>query len=122
MAEALRSAKIDIVGGETMFFDQIVGQITKAKGFDRLVNGSENITEIKEAILGNDSEGGENLLERIKGFADKYGITSEDIKNLTVAGLLVELQKRSNDEGEKGLFSNLMDMAKNLGLSGKKLG
>lgn len=122
LAEALRSAKIDIVGGETMFFDQIVGQITKAKGFDRLVNGSENITEIKEAILGNDSEGGENLLERIKGFADKYGITSEDIKNLTVAGLLVELQKRSNDEGEKGLFSNLMDMAKNLGLSGKKLG
>ena len=122
IGEALKAAKIDIVGGETMFFEQIVGQITKAKGFDRLVNHSENITEIKDAVLGEGGEGGENLLERIKGFADKYGITSEDIKNLTVAGLLMELQKRSNDEGEQGLFSKLMDMAKNLGLSNKKLG
>ncbi len=122
IGEALKAAKIDIVGGETMFFEQIVGQITKAKGFDRLVNHSENITEIKDAVLGEGGEGSENLLERIKGFADKYGITSEDIKNLTVAGLLMELQKRSNDEGEQGLFSKLMDMAKNLGLSNKKLG
>lgn len=122
LGEALKAAKIDIVGGETMFFDQIVGQITRAKGFDRLVNHSENITDIKEAILGDGTEGTQNLLEKVKGFADKYGISSEDFKNLTVAGLLIELQKRSNDEGEKGLFANLMDMAKNLGLSGKKLG
>lgn len=122
IGEALKAAKIDIVGGETMFFDQIVGQITRAKGFDRLVNESHNITEIKEAILGDGIEGKENLLERVKGFADKYGISSEDIKNFTVAGLLLELQKRSNDDGEKSMFSNLMDMAKNFGLSGKKLG
>ena len=105
-----------------MFFDQIVNQITRAKGFDRLVNHSENISEIKDAILGEGGESRENLLDRIKGFADKYGISSEDIKNLTVAGLLMELQKRSDDSGEKGLFSNLMLMAKNMGLSDKKLG
>lgn len=121
IGEALKAAKIDIVGGETMFFDQIVGQITKAKGFDRLVNHSENIGEIKDAILGDGSQGEGNLLERIKGFADKYGISSEDIKNLTVAGLLLELQKRSTDDGEKSLFLKLTDMAQNLGLSGKKL-
>lgn len=122
IGEALKAAKIDIVGGETMFFDQIVGQITKAKGFDRLVNHSEHITEIKESILGDENMDGGNLLEKIKGFADKYGISSEDIKNLTVAGLLIELQKRSKDESEQGLFSNLMSMAKNLGLTDKKLG
>ncbi len=122
IGEALKAAKIDIVGGETMFFDQIVGQITKAKGFDRLVNHSENITEIKDAILGDDDSEGGNLLEKIKGFADKYGISSEDIKNLTVAGLLLELQNRSQDESEQGLFSNLMAMAKNLNITNKKLG
>ncbi|MBY8963039.1 flotillin family protein [Flavobacterium sp. D11R37] len=122
IGEALKAAKIDIVGGETMFFDQIVNQITRAKGFDRLVNHSENISEIKDAILGEGGESRENLLDRIKGFADKYGISSEDIKNLTVAGLLMELQKRSDDSGEKGLFSNLMLMAKSMGLSDKKLG
>jgi hypothetical protein len=51
IGEALKAAKIDIVGGETMFFDQIVGQITRAKGFDRLVNSSENITEIKKPFI-----------------------------------------------------------------------
>ncbi|AXG73793.1 flotillin family protein [Flavobacterium arcticum] len=122
IGEALKAAKIDIVGGETMFFDQIVNQITRAKGFDRLVNHSENITEIKDAILGEGGESQENLIERVKGFADKYNISSEDIKNLTVAGLLMELQKRSSDDGEQGLFANLMDMAKNLGLSNRKLG
>lgn len=122
IGEALKAAKIDIVGGETMFFDQIVGQITRAKGFDRLVNSSENITEIKKAILGDSTLDGGNLMERIKGFADKYGISSEDIKNLTVSGLLLELQRRSSDDGEQGLFANLMSMAKNLGLTDKKLG
>ncbi|MGV8992699.1 MAG: flotillin family protein [Flavobacterium sp.] len=122
IGEALKAAKIDIVGGETMFFDQIVGQITRAKGFDRLVNSSENITEIKEAILGDGTMDSGNLMERIKVFTDKYGISSEDIKNLTISGLLIELQNRSNDESEQGLFSNLMSMAKNLGLTNKKLG
>ena len=122
IGEALKAAKIDIVGGETMFFDQIVGQITKSKGFDRLVDHSENITEIKDAILGEGGEDGENLLDRVKGLADKYNISSEDMKNLTVAGLLMELQKRSDDSEEKGLFSNWILMAKNLGLSDKKLG
>lgn len=121
IGEALKAAKIDIVGGETMFFEQIVGQITRAKGFDRLVNSSENITEIKEAILGDSTLEGGNLMERIKGFADKYGISSEDIKNLTVSGLLLELQRRSIDNSEQGLFSNLMAMAKNMGLTDKKV-
>ena len=122
IGEALKAAKIDIVGGETMFFEQIVGQITRAKGFDRLVNSSENITEIKEAILGDGTMDSGNLMDRIKEFADKYGISSEDIKNLTVSGLLIELQRRSNDDTEQGLFSNLMAMAQNLGLTNKKLG
>ncbi|MBF7092183.1 flotillin family protein [Flavobacterium sp. ALJ2] len=121
IGEALKAAKIDIVGGETMFFDQIVGQITRAKGFDRLVNSSQNITEIKEAILGEGNLDQGNLLEKIKGFADKYGISSEDIKNFTVSSLLIELQRKSNDDSEQGLFSSLMSMAKNLGLANKKI-
>ncbi|WP_207632571.1 hypothetical protein [Foetidibacter luteolus] len=120
IGEALKAAHIDIVGGETMFFEQIVGQITKAKGFDRLVNHSEHITDIKDAVIG-DGNGGENLLDKIKGFADKYGISSETLKNFTVASLLLELQQRSSDKSEKGMFANLASLAKQLGLSDKKV-
>jgi len=120
IGDALKAAKIDIVGGETMFFDQIIGQITKAKGYDRLVENSSNIQDIKNAILGSDDVKG-NLLEKVKEFADKYGVSSEDIKNLTIANLLMHLKERSHDSEEQTLFSNLFNLAKGLGLDNKKL-
>lgn len=120
IGDALKAAKIDIVGGETMFFDQIIGQITKAKGYDRLVENSSNIQDVKNAILGSDDVKG-NLLEKVKEFADKYGVSSEDIKNLTIANLLIHLKERSHDSEEQTLFSNLFNLAKGLGLDNKKL-
>ncbi|WBX78470.1 flotillin family protein [Tenacibaculum ovolyticum] len=120
IGDALRAANIDIVGGETMFFDQIIGQITKSKGIDRLVKHSDNIQDVKDAILGSDDVKG-NLLEKVKGFATKYGISSEDIKNLTIANLLMDLKNKSADTDEQNLFGNLFNLAKGLGLSDKKL-
>ncbi|MEW7288935.1 flotillin family protein [Aquimarina sp. 2304DJ70-9] len=120
IGEALKAANIDIVGGETMFFDQIVGQITRAKGIDRLVQHSDNIQEVKDAILGSEDVKG-NLLEKIKEFATKYGISSEDIKNLTIANLLMELKQKTTDPDENNLFTNLFNLASGLGLSDKKL-
>ena len=121
IAEALKAANIDIVGGETMFFDQIVGQITKAKGFDRLVEHSDNIQDVKDAILGsNDVKG--NLLEKVKDFADKYNVSSEDIKNLSVASILMDLKSKTSNNEESNLFTNLLNLAKGLGLDDKKLG
>ncbi|MEP2058906.1 flotillin family protein [Maribacter litoralis] len=120
IGDALKAAKIDIVGGETMFFDQIIGQITKGKGYDRLVANSTNIQDVKDAILGSDDVKG-NLLEKVKEFADKYGISSDDLKNLTIANLLMDLKSKSNDNDEQTLFSNLFNLAKGLGMSDKKL-
>ncbi|MDP5100382.1 MAG: SPFH domain-containing protein [Nonlabens sp.] len=121
IGDALRAAKIDIVGGETMFFEQIIGQITKAKGYDRLVQHSETVSEVKDAILGGDDVKG-NLLDKVKDFADKYGISSEDIKNLTIANLLSNLQDKAEGSNDQNMLSNLMNMAKGMGLSNKKLG
>ena len=117
---ALKAANIDIVGGETMFFDQIIGQVTKAKGFDRLVKHSDTVQDVKDAILGSDDIKG-NLLGKIKEFTTKYGISSEDVKNLTIANLLMELKQKTTDSSESDLFSNLFNLAKGLGLSDTKL-
>ena len=104
-----------------MFFDQIIGQITKAKGFDRLVQHSDNIQDVKDAILGSDDVKG-NLLDKVKDFATKYGISSEDIKNLTVANLLMDLKgKATSSDDEETLFSNLFNLAKGLGLSNQEV-
>ena len=119
LGEALKSARIDIVGGETMFFNNIVNQISNAKGFDRLINESENATQLKTALLG-DGENSGDLLDRIKGFAEKYNITSNDIKNLTISSLILKMQQKSSDEDKPSLLS-LANLATSLGLANKKL-
>ena len=57
MSEALKSAKIDIVGGETLFFENIVRQVSNAKGFDKLIDNSQHATDIKNSLLGPDGKG-----------------------------------------------------------------
>ena len=121
LGDALKQAKIDIVGGETMFFDNIVSQISRGKGIDRLVQNSENIQQVKDSILGSDDIQG-NLLERVREFAAKYGISTEDLKNLTIANLLIDLKNRSNSDKEHTMFNNLFNLAKGLGLSDKTIG
>lgn len=119
LGEALKSAKIDIVGGETMFFENIVKQVSNAKGFDRLINESENATQLKTALLG-DGERGGDLMSRIREFADKYSITSNDIKNLTISSLIMKMQQKSSEE-DYPLLSNLANMVSTVGLGNKKL-
>lgn len=119
LGEALKSARIDIVGGETMFFNNIVNQISNAKGFDRLINESENATQIKTALLGDGDKPGD-LLDRVRGFAEKYGITSNDIKNLTISSLLLKMQQKSSDDDRSSLL-NLANLATSLGLGNRKL-
>ncbi len=123
LSEALKSAKIDIVGGETMFFENIVRQVSNAKGFDHLINNSQHATDIKNSLLGPDGKG--DLAEKVRGLADKYGISSNDIKNLTVSAALIKLQQAASADGDNedtGFINSLFGIAKSLGISNKKLG
>ncbi|WP_298738287.1 SPFH domain-containing protein [uncultured Chitinophaga sp.] len=120
LGDALKNARIDIVGGETMFFQNIVNQVSNARGFDRLINESEHASHIKTALIGDGSNGGGDLLERIRNFAEKYNISSNDIKNLTISGLLLKMQQNST-EGDRSSLLNLAQLASTLGISNKKL-
>ena len=123
LSEALKSAKIDIVGGETMFFENIVKQVSNAKGFDHLINNSKHATDIKNSLIGED--GGGDLADKIRGLADKYGINSNDIKNLTITAALIKLQQAASTQGDEkdtGFINSLFGIANNLGISNKKLG
>lgn len=123
LSEALKTAKIDIVGGETMFFENIVRQVSNSKGFDHLINNSQHALDIKESLMGPDGKG--DLAEKIRGLADRYGISSNDIKNLTVSAALIKLQQAASGQGNEedaGFINSLFGLAKNLGISNKKLG
>ncbi|MFN3556184.1 MAG: hypothetical protein ACK4VN_09505 [Bacteroidales bacterium] len=121
LAEAFKTAKIDIVGGDNTFFENLIRQISHAKGIDKLVEHSQTIDQIKTSLLGNGEPGTANLMDRIREIADKYGITSENLKNLSIAALIAQMQLKASEE-DQGFLSNLLSMAKDLGLDKKKLG
>lgn len=49
VAEALKNAKIDILGGETAFFDRLCSAVTGGKMIDRFVKNSTAISDVLDA-------------------------------------------------------------------------
>jgi len=115
LANALQNAKIDIVGGETKFFDSILNAINKGKSVDRLMDNSDNLQSIKHALLG---EGEDNVLSRIKTFVEHYGIDSNAIKNISLSALLSKLYAQANNN-DKDVIMDLIETVSNLGMGGE---
>jgi hypothetical protein len=118
LAEAFKTANIDIVGGDNSFFDNVVRQISAGKGIDKFIQHSENAQLVKQALISND--GDENLIGKVMNMVEKYKISSEDIKNLSVASLIFQLKGVANDN-EQGILSRAMNMAQHLGIENKPL-
>lgn len=103
ISEALQSANIDIVGGESMFFEKVMGAITQGKQVDRMVGSSGVLKDIKDTFFNGDPEYFSNQL---KGFVSKFGMSSEDLKNLTVSALIAKMMDNA-DESSKGILQQL---------------
>ena len=114
ISDALKAANIEIVGGETMFFDQIMGAITNGRSADRLVNSSEVVTELKDSFFS--GEKGKDFKDDLRGFLDRFGLKAEDVKNMSIAALLLKLTAQANDEESKGLIQQLKSAAESFGI------
>lgn len=116
LAEALRNAKIDIVGGESQFFHNVLNAISKGKSLDRMVDSSQHLTDFKAALLGG---GKENLLQRIKAFADQYGMGSDTLRNLSLAAVLTQLYAKAGG-GDKNVILELLENVTQMGMGADK--
>ncbi|CAL9669594.1 hypothetical protein SUDANB95_07384 [Actinosynnema sp. ALI-1.44] len=85
LAAGLEKADIDIVGGETMFFDRVVGAVTAGKSVDGFVEHSDVARTLGASWLNGKSDFTQDI-GRILG---SFG--TEDMKNLTVSALLLKL-------------------------------
>ncbi|MCF8374007.1 MAG: hypothetical protein K9H64_20460 [Bacteroidales bacterium] len=117
IAEALKAANIDIVGGETMFFEQIMGAITKGKKVDRTVNNSKVLQDLKDQFF--NSEGGRSFKENFRHFIEQFGVSSEDLKNLSLSNLLLKLSSEADSADDKSMLSTLLGSVQSLGLADK---
>ncbi len=120
LAEALKSAKIDIVGGENEFFDTIINAITRGKQVDRFINNSEHLSHLSGALLSGNGDGS-SLADRIAGLVNRFDLDSEDVKNLSIAALIGKMIAESSDKGLIQELKNLLSLSKAAGYADKKL-
>jgi uncharacterized membrane protein YqiK len=117
ISEALKSAKIDIVGGETMFFDQIIGSITKGKMVDRAVHNSEVLGTVKDALFSPD--GGSDFKTNLRKFVSQFGLSSDDMKNLSISALLLQMMNKADNQATRDTITQLASTASAMGIGDK---
>ncbi|MEO2036900.1 MAG: flotillin family protein, partial [Planctomycetaceae bacterium] len=118
VGEALKTARIDIVGGETQFFDKIVDSIKSGKAIDRYVNNSSVLTDIKETFFDGDAS---EFKDRLHGFVSQFGMNFEDIKDLSIAALIGKMLVETDNDGTKSDLNSLLKVVRSAGLAGQRV-
>jgi uncharacterized membrane protein YqiK len=109
IATGLENADINIVGGESVFFDRLVNSIALGKGVDGFVQHSETAQALAKPWLDGTSSFTDDL-SRILG-----SVSASDVQNLTVSALLMKLMKTGGTSS--GQLRQLLDKAVELGLA-----
>ncbi|MDT0541423.1 MULTISPECIES: flotillin family protein [Streptomyces] len=109
LATGLENADIDIVGGESVFFDRLVGAISLGKGVDGFLEHSQTAQALAKPWLDGTASLTDDL-SRILG-----SVSTADVRNLTVSALLMKLVKAGGPN--TGQVRQLLDRADELGLA-----
>lgn len=114
LGEAMKSAKIEIIGGESQFFDKITNAIGNARAIDRMVEGSRTLTDVKETFFTGDPD---YFKSQLKNIIDQFGLTSEDTKNLTLSALFSKLIGLNPDATTLNKLTGMIGAASRFGLT-----
>lgn len=119
LQEGLKTAKIDIVGGEAMFFDKIVNAIGRGKAIDRTVDNSHVLQDVKNTFFSGDPD---QFRQQLSKFVSQFNMSSEDVKNLTVSALLSKMMTQTDSPQANGILNQLQFWADKLGLGDRDAG
>ncbi|MEV0909282.1 flotillin family protein [Streptomyces hokutonensis] len=109
LATGLENADIDIVGGDTVFFDRLMSSISLGRSVDGFVQNSATAQALARPWLDGTSNIAEDL-GRVLG-----SVSTADVQNLTVSALLMKLMR--TDSANAGQLRQLLDKAGELGLA-----
>ncbi|MEU8732890.1 flotillin family protein [Streptomyces tendae] len=109
LATGLENADIDIVGGDSVFFDRLMSSVALGKGVDGFVKHSETAQALAGPWLDGSSSFTDDLSRVLGSFS------TADVQNLTVSALLMKLMKSGGTDA--GQVQRLLDRAGELGLA-----
>ncbi|GIE96624.1 flotillin family protein [Paractinoplanes rishiriensis] len=113
LAAGLEKADIDIVGGDSIFFDKLLGSITLGKSVDGFVGNSTVAQALGSRYFdGNGDFMGD--LTRALG-----SVSTGDVANLSLAAFLSQQIKAGN--GDTGKLRELLATAKEMGIADAKV-
>jgi len=115
LGEAMKHANIDIIGGEMQFVNSILNSVQRGKSIDGLINNSSHLSNLSHSLLnGGAQEGG--LLTQLGQLIRRSGLSTEELKDLTLTAILLRLSEQSGSVEEKSLVKRLMGKVQELGL------
>ncbi|MFE5238828.1 MULTISPECIES: hypothetical protein [unclassified Streptomyces] len=111
LATGLENADIDIVGGDSVFFDRLVSSVSLGRSVDTFVDNSRTARKLAGPWLEGSSSFTDDLT-RVLG-----SVSSGDVQNMTVSALLMRLM-RGTSGAATGQVRQLLAAAEELGLAG----
>lgn len=93
LAQALKEANIDIVGGDTAYFDSFVKSLSVGKSIDGTVGKSAMLTTAFEPHMSGEA----NLVDDLKDLVAGFGDASGNAKDTAVTALVAKLLKEGKD-------------------------
>ncbi|WP_433723033.1 SPFH domain-containing protein [Actinoplanes sp. CA-051413] len=109
VAAGLEKANIDIVGGDSVFFDKLLGSITMGKSLDGFVEHSNVAQGLGSRYLDGSASITDDL-SRLLG-----SVSTGDVANLTLAAFLTQQIKNGGEDS--GKLRELLAAAKKLGVA-----
>ncbi len=118
LGQALKSANVDIVGGESTFFESVINAVSVGKTVDRYVKSSDVLSDIKESFFNADPE---YFQSQFKRFFSQFNVSVDDVKDMSVSAALTKLVSMADNAEDRGSLYTLMSMAEMSGMGSRLL-
>jgi len=119
VGEALKAARIDIVGGDGEFFEQITSAVKGGKAIDRFVYNSRVATDIKDTFFDGNSE---YFRDQITEMMSQFNLDTDGVKDLSIAALIAKMMGLAKTEDVRSSLTSLLGMAGTANIADQKAG
>jgi hypothetical protein len=119
VGDALKAARIDIVGGDGEFFDQITSAVKGGKAIDRFVYNSKVATDIKDTFFDGNAE---YFRDQMKELISQFNLDTDGVKDLSIAALIAKMMGLANSDDVRSQLTSLLSMAGTANVADQKAG
>lgn len=108
VGDALRAARIDIVGGDGEFFEQITSAVKGGKAIDRFVYNSKVATDIKDTFFDGNAD---YFRDQLSDLIKQFNLDTDGVKDLSIAALIAKLMGLANTDETRNQLTSLLSIA-----------